>query len=41
MNDGRVTAGGDIHGCSAALVALTESIQLAPIDSLVILGNAA
>ena len=39
MNEGRIIAFGDIHGCSIALTTLIEAIQPTPLDTLVFLGD--
>lgn len=39
MNEGRLIAIGDIHGCSVALATLIEAIQPTPLDTLVFLGD--
>lgn len=39
MNDGRLIAIGDIHGCSVALATLIEVIKPTPLDTLVFLGD--
>ncbi len=39
MNEGRLIAIGDVHGCSVALKSLIEAIQPTPLDTLVFLGD--
>lgn len=39
MNEGRIIAVGDIHGCSVALATLIEAIQPTALDTLVFLGD--
>lgn len=39
MNDGRIIAIGDIHGCSVALATLINAIQPTPLETLVFLGD--
>lgn len=39
MNEGRIIAIGDIHGCSTALANLMDAIQPTPLDTLVFLGD--
>jgi predicted MPP superfamily phosphohydrolase len=39
MNEGRMIAIGDIHGCSAALASLVRAIEPTPLDTLVFLGD--
>jgi len=39
IEEGRIIAIGDIHGCSVALATLIEAIQPTPLDTLVFLGD--
>ena len=39
MNEGRIIAIGDIHGCSTALATLIDAIEPTPLDTLVFLGD--
>src|SRR5208283_1153947 len=39
MNEGRIIAIGDIHGCSVALATLIEAVKPTPLDTLVFLGD--
>jgi hypothetical protein len=39
MNEGRMIAIGDVHGCSAALAALSRAIEPTALDTLVFLGD--
>ena len=39
MSEGRTIAIGDVHGCSAALVALVRAIDPSALDTLVFLGD--
>lgn len=39
MNQGRIIAVGDIHGCSVALATMIEAIQPTPLNTLVFLGD--
>jgi serine/threonine protein phosphatase 1 len=39
MNEGRMIAIGDVHGCSAALAALVRAIETTPLDTLVFVGD--
>ncbi len=39
MTEGRIIAIGDVHGCSAALAAVVQAIDLTALDTLVFVGD--